>query len=110
MSGSGGGGGGGGFVSEPTACERLQFETDVRSPNPAIVGQIAVGDVLTVGLDQSPAQAIVLIFQGQVVGGIVSPQATRLRECLREGSRYAATVIAKPASNIVQVRITPSLL
>jgi len=109
MSGSGGGDR---STPEPevVACERLQFETVVRSPNPAIVAQIKIGDVLDVGLDQSQVQALVLIFAGQVVGGIVSPQARRLRECIREGTIYKATVVTKPASNIVTVRITPSAI
>ena len=112
MSGSSGGGSGGGgfFFGDGVACDRLHFETDVRSPNPTIVGQIQVGDDLTVGLDQTQAQAIVLMHQGQLVGGIASPQATRLRECLLEGTLYKATVITKRASNIVSVRITPSIL
>lgn len=107
MSGSSGGGGGGTFEPEVIACERLQFETDVRSPNPAVIAQIQVGDVLDVQLRKGPPDTVVLIFQGQDVGGIVSPKAARLRECLAGGTRYTATVIAKRGANVVAVRITP---
>jgi hypothetical protein len=103
-----GGGGGGWAIAEAVACERLQFETDVRSPNPAVIGFLAVGDVLNVSLDGTPAQAVVLSYNGALVGGMVSPQVPRLRECINAGTTYRATVIAKPASNIVSVRVTPS--
>ncbi len=106
MSGSGGGGGGG-FLDEVIACERLVFETDIRSPAPAVVGQIQVGDVLDVQLRPGPPQTIVLVFNGQDVGGIVSPKAGRLRECLAGGTRYTATVIGKTGASVIKVRIAP---
>lgn len=106
---SGSGGGGGWVVDEPIACERLQFETEVRSPHPATITAVNVGDRLEVSLDAA-GLAIVLSLRGQPVGGIVSPQASRLRECIRGGTVYIASVIAKPADNIAQVRITPAYL
>jgi len=110
MSGSSGGGGGGGtFVPEEIACERLQFETDIRSPNPAVIAKIQPGDVLDVELRQGPPVTVVLVFQGQDVGGIVSPKAPRLRECLAGGTSYNATVIAKRGANVVAVRIAPKV-
>lgn len=111
MSGSGGGGGGGGgFPSEDIACERLQFETEIRSPNPAVIRMLKQGDVLQVQLRQGVTETVVLVFKGQDVGGIVSPKATRLRECIRAGTSYSATVIEPPANNIVRVRITPNVI
>lgn len=111
MSGSSGGGGGGGgtFVVDEIACDRLQFETDIRSPNPAMIAQIQLGDVLDVQLRQGPPNTVVLVFRGQDVGGIVSPKATRLRECLASGTSYNATVIAKRSANVVSVRIAPKV-
>lgn len=111
MSGSGGGGGGGGgFPSEDIACERLQFETEIRSPNPAVIKILKQGDVLQVELRQGATEIVVLVFKGQDVGGIVSPKATRLRECIRAGTSYSATVIEHPANNVVRVRITPNVI
>lgn len=109
MSGSSGGGGGGVFVADEVACDRLQFETEVRSPNAAVITQIQVGDVLDVQLRAGPPNTVVLVFLGQDVGGIVSPKATRLRECLAAGTAYIATVISKRGANVVSVRIAPKI-
>lgn len=111
MSGSGGGGGGGGgFPSEDIACERLQFETEIRSPSPAVIKILKQSDVLQVELRHGATEIVVLVFKGQDVGGIVSPKATRLRECIRAGTSYSAAVIEHPANNVVRVRITPNVI
>ncbi|ODU34165.1 MAG: hypothetical protein BGP24_22490 [Lysobacterales bacterium 69-70] len=109
MSGGGGGGGGPSFDGDDIACERLQFETEIRSPQAAI-SQVKVGDVLDVTLKPGATDTIVLVLRGQEIGGLVSPKATRLRECIRAGTSYSATVIDKRAGNVVRVRITPNII
>lgn len=98
--------GGGGGTDAAIACERLQFETEIRSPNPAVIGKIQVGEVLGVQLRAGPPIVVVIVRGAQDVGGIVSPKATRLRECITQGTQYSATVISVNAS-VVKVRIAP---
>jgi hypothetical protein len=107
MSGSGGGGGGGEFPRNDIACELLQFETQISSPNPTVTGMLKVGDVLDVILRPGPTETIVLVFAGNDAGGILSPKASRLRECIHAGTIYKATVIAIRSPSIVSVRIAP---
>lgn len=110
MSGSGGmGGGGGGFPSEDIACERLQFETEIRSSTAAVIRSLVRGQVLGVELRQGTTETVVLVSQGQDIGGIVSPKATRLRECIRAGTTYSAIVIEDAVNNVVRVRIAPNI-
>lgn len=108
MSGSGGGGfGGGGFPSEEVSCDRLAFDTQLSSPKADVVARIEVGDVLSVALDQQgAAQVVVIKFGNELAGGITSPKMARLLECIRQGTQYAATVIAKSGGQ-VNVRISP---
>jgi hypothetical protein len=107
MSGSGGGGYGGGFATDEVACDRLAFDTQLSSPKAAVVAQINVGDVLTVALDQQGAAQVVVIKRGNdIAGGITSPKMARLLECIRQGTRYQATVTAK-SDGQVSVRISP---
>lgn len=107
MSGSDRGrGGGGGGVDGPIACERLQFETEVRSQNQALLALVQVGEVLGVQLRAGPPISVVIVRGGQDLGGIVSPKATRLRECITMGTKYSATVISVNGG-VVKVRIAP---
>jgi hypothetical protein len=107
MSGSGGGGYGGGFATEEVACDRLAFDTQLSSPKAAVVAHINAGDVLTVALEQQGAVQVVVIKQGNdIAGGITSPKMVRLLECIRQGTNYQATVIAK-SDGQVSVRISP---
>lgn len=107
MSGSGGGGYGGGFATDEVACDRLAFDTQLGSPKAAVVAQISVGDVLTVALDQQGAVQVLVIKRGnEIAGGITSPKMARLLECIRQGTRYQATVTAK-SDGQVSVRISP---
>jgi len=106
MSGSGGGGGGGSFQSEEIACDRLQFETTISSPNPVVIALLQVGSVLDVTVQGGATNTIVLVFQGTAAGGIVSPKALRVRECIAAGTIYKANVIGMRGP-VVTVRIVP---
>ena len=106
MTGSGGGGGGG-FPREDIACESLQFETNISSPDPAVVGSLQVGSVLDVELRGGVTETIVLVFKRRDAGGIVSPKARRLRECIRAGTVYKASVTVIRGPGLVTVRIVP---
>lgn len=106
MSGSGGGGGGG-FPQEDIACDRLQFETTLSSPAPAVVSGLTVGSVMDVLVQGGATETIVLVLNGSVAGGIVSPKARRLRECIGAGTVYKAIVTAIRGPALITVRIAP---
>lgn len=93
MSGGGGGGGGGPVIDE-TPCTRVKFETQLTSPQPAVVATISVGDVLDVVLTQRQTVLVVEAQKnGVAVGGIAGLDATRLRTCLTDGHPFKATVL-----------------
>jgi len=93
MSGGGGGGGGGPVIDE-TPCERVKFETQLTSPQPAVVATITVREVLDVVLS---ARQNVLVIEaqknGHAVGGIAGLDAARLRACINDGHVFKATVL-----------------
>lgn len=91
MSGSGGGGGHGGDYDPP--CDKLRFEAQLTSPQPAIVGTLSAGDVLDIATVTMKSQLVIQTLKnGQVAGGLAGPDATRLRNCMDEGHQYKATV------------------
>ena len=96
MSGSSGGGGGGFVADEAIACDVLRFETQIASPNPAVVPTLKIGDELKVIIaSASKTQEIqVLIANGKVVGGLLSVKVQRMRECMLESHSYKATVLS----------------
>ena len=107
MSGSGSGGFGGGTPYADVTCDRLEFDAQISSPKELVVARINVGDVLTVALEQQgPAQVVVVKLGNDVAGGIASPRIARISECIRQGTKYLATVTAK-GGGLVNVRITP---
>lgn len=108
MSGSNGGGYGDGFITDEVACDQLAFDTQLSSPKAPIVAQLNVGEVLSIALDQQGTVQVVVVKRGNdVAGGITSPKMARLLECIRQGTRYQATVTSK-SDGQVSVRISPS--
>ncbi len=95
MSGSSGGSFGGQFGQDTfeVTCEKLTINTQLSSPNPNVVPQLSVGCMLDIvqryqnGLSLTEA-----IYQGNIVGGIASPQIQRMRECMNQGTIYVAQV------------------
>ncbi len=95
MSGRGeGSGGGGGAPDDPNAtCDKLKFEAQLTSPQPAVVKTLALGEVLDVQLVNMNGTLVIQVQKaGQPVGGLVGPDATRLRNCIGNGHLYVATV------------------
>lgn len=95
MSGGGGSSGGyfGGGPTEDVSCDKLSFEAQIVSPQPAIVATLSVGEMLDVELANVKSQLVVQATKaGQPVGGLAGPDATKLRNCLNDGHRYRAVV------------------
>lgn len=111
MSGSGGsGGGGGGFVGPDTIeCDRLVINTQLSSPKPEVVARLENGVELPVSLEAYPGTTVVVaMFNGVVAGGLASPETSRLRRCIEQGTSYSATVIDITGGQ-VRVRVHPAL-
>lgn len=104
MSGGGGGSGGGG-TRDDSPCETLAFNAQLTSPQPAIVGRLSQGDVLSVVVTNMRGQVVVQVLSdGQVAGGLTGPEATRLRNCVDQGHTYNAIVVSVNGGQ-VRVRV-----
>jgi hypothetical protein len=105
MSGSGGGGFSGGFDVIEVTCEKLVIDTQLSSPKEDVVDLIQDGDILDVALTQmAGGTVIVVLHNGQIAGGLASPQLLQLRRCIESGTEYVAKVTSKRAGQI-RVRV-----
>ena len=78
----------------PSPCTTLVIDTQLSSPKPTVIAAVKIGDVLDVALqDMGGTSAVVVLRQGQVAGGLASPQVNRLRECIAQGHLYQASVM-----------------
>lgn len=93
MSGSGGGfGGGGPGYSSP--CNTLRFDSQLSSPQAAVVRTLNVNDVLLIVVVPMNGQVVVQVLShGQPAGGLTGPEATQLRNCIDQGHNFTATVL-----------------
>lgn len=105
MSGSGESGYSGNF--EPVdSCDSLFIETQLSSPKEDVIKNIKAGDMLEVTVhDMGVTSVVVVLYAGQIAGGIAAPQVQKLRECIVQGTTYEAAVISKNSGQ-VRIRIT----
>jgi hypothetical protein len=90
MSGYDNGGSRGGFVQYDN-CAGIVIDTQLSSPKSAVIADIEVGDHLIVTLQPAGnSTVIVVLHDGQVAGGLASPDVGRLREFIRQGTQYIA--------------------
>lgn len=93
MTGSSGGGSSDTWRDPPSPCAALVIDTQLSSPKPNVIAGIQVGEILDVVMeDLGGTSAVVVLRQGQVAGGLASPQVNRLRQCIGEGHQYQAKV------------------
>lgn len=78
-------GGGGG-----SDCARTRLTRVLAGPDPTVVGTLSIGSVLAVQLDPGPPEAVIVVASGKFAGTVTA--ATELRECLRQGIPFKATV------------------
>ena len=101
MSGSSGGGYGGGFERAGVSCDDLIINTQVGSPRAALIPQLQVGSTLDVQIQQqNNISVVVLVLNGQIVGGITAPEVQQLRECIQAGTAYVARVTSISGAHI----------
>ena len=101
--GSGGGGSGGGS----TPCN-IQFQTTLASPNPAVVGTLAVGTVFVVAIAQTTLRgkvvsSLVAKLGSQIAGTVDDIKSADVIECIGKGFKYKATVSRASGGDVVVV-------
>lgn len=92
---SGSSGGGGSPPEHESPCDKLRFEAQLTSPQPAVVSTLKPGDLLDVQVVNMKGQIVVqVLIKGRPAGGLAGPDATRLRNCIERGHEYSAKVLA----------------
>jgi hypothetical protein len=75
-------------------CDTLAFRSQLNSPQPALIAQLAIGTVLTVQLAPPPQSAVHALHGNQAVGSITGSSLAGLINCLRNGYAFEAKVVA----------------
>ena len=102
--------GGGGMPSinrpnENEDCSALVITTNLATPQAKVIGDLEVGDILSIRIatDQGPIQA--LNIDGEIAGSIVSREQVRLLNCIIGGTSYIAEVLSLEGGQCqVQIR------
>lgn len=64
----------------------------MNSPNPAVIGQLTVGDNLEISLN-SAGLGVVVELNGEDAGAITATQVAQLINCINSGFEYRAVVV-----------------
>lgn len=103
MSGRDGTGGISGGSDDELPCDQLRFDAQLTSPQPTVVPSLSIGSQLDITVVKRNDLLIVQVLSdGEVVGGLAGPDASKLRNCIVKGHHYKATV---RAINGGQVRV-----
>lgn len=75
------------------SCETLVINTNLSSPQAAVIQNLSVGDFLSIqaASDQGPVQAI--DSKGAVAGSIMTREQIRLLNCIIAGTEYEAEIL-----------------
>ncbi len=108
MSGGGGSSGpAGGFGSDSgTSCDQLRFEAFLSGVQDSVLASLTVGNVLSVGLQQTPVRAIVVREAGGQVVGALTTRVRELLRCLQQQVDFEAEVLAINGGD-VRVAVRP---
>lgn len=114
---SGGGGGGSssenwrgqavGPGAEDDKCAIVE-KTVLNSPNPTVITDLRVGNVLWVELEdaQSRRRLVVKTEVGDIAGAITSTRIADIIECIQKGFSYKAEVLAINAGRVeIEIRL-----
>ena len=99
MSGSGSSGGGanfgGGGGIPIIECEKISIKTNITSPDPDVLKQIKVGDVLDIELQTASGPLVAITSDHKIVGAVFVTNPKMLIDCINRGFEYHARVILK---------------
>lgn len=107
MSGGGSGGGGfGGIPDSPNDCARFVKETILNSPNPEVIPELQVGQILLVKFDPESGQRVIqAVTSAESVAGSITGEPG-LRNCMIEGYEYVAEVVSVQGGSCkVKIRV-----
>lgn len=86
---------------------RFRFTTQLATPQPKVVAQLAVGAVMQVNVFQGGVTYLLqVVYRGQAAGRLLGSMTLRLREFLLGGHSFQATVLAINGA-LVTVRVEP---
>lgn len=80
-------------------CGTLSFRAVINSPQPPIIRQLQVGDVLEVKLQTHPQIAVIVEHQGSVAGALTGTKVNSLINCLQNGYEFEAEVHSLSGGN-----------
>lgn len=74
------------------SCDTLAFRTALNSPQPNVLGNLRVGEVLDVALSALPHQRVNVLKSGTIVGTLTGHAVPALIRCLQNGYGFEAQV------------------
>ena len=89
-------------------CGTVRFETDLASPQAAVVATLRVGEVLRVQLDSTGERVVVAaVTTAGAAAGSIATRAAQLVRCIQSGYSYTAEVL-EVAGGVVRVSVVPA--
>ncbi|HVX00129.1 MAG TPA: hypothetical protein VHA52_06830 [Candidatus Babeliaceae bacterium] len=75
-------------------CADLVLRTQLASPDPAVIADLGVGDILTVHLLNAVGPLQALTVDNQIAGAILTANPARLINCINSGYEFQARVLS----------------
>lgn len=98
---------GGGGSGDDDDCPGRPFETVLASPNPDVVAQLDIDQLLDIVSVEEPVRGVIAqTLDGDFVGAIVR-DIVRLRRCIAAGNTYEADVV-RIAGGSVTILVRPT--
>lgn len=71
----------------------IAFDTTLASPDPELVAELRVGEVLDIVSVDEPARGVIARVIGGPPVGAITRDILRLRDCIARGNSYEAEVV-----------------
>lgn len=85
---------GGGTAGGTVDCSSINFKTNLSSPKAQVVSRISTGERLDIEVQtHNNNEVVVVVYKGELAGGLTSPYVQKLRECVNSGHSYCAEVV-----------------
>lgn len=75
-------------------CADIVLKTQLASPNPDIIEDLAIGDILNIKLSSATGPLHAVTMDNQVAGAILSSNPALLINCINEGYEFLAKVLS----------------
>ncbi len=84
-------------LSGDDECLNIQFDVYLKKLQSQIF-TLSIGDILQLDLDQE-MQLVNVLFEGKLCGIVDAPKVLQLRNCMKKGHQYKATIIELDSAN-----------